>query len=79
MFGKTEPEGPDDTILGPSQMICCHTPLREYVPKYGDKFVLVSGNGDVMNVCKEYGLRKAIHVEELFALIPALSPISMKE
>ena len=79
MFGRTEPEGPNDTILNPNQMICCHTPLRDYVPQYGDKFVLVTGLGNVMQVCAEYGLRKAIHVEELYALIPQLSPLSMKE
>ena len=44
--------------------------------KYGDKFVLVSGNKDVMEVCKHYGFTKAIHVEELYALMPVLSPLA---
>ena len=44
------------------------------VPRYGDSFVLISGNKNVMGVCKEYGFRKAVHVEELLALMPHLSP-----
>ena len=32
-----------------------------------------------MDVCREYGFRKAIHVEELYALMPNLSPLAQKE
>lgn len=56
-------------------MICCHTPFRKLVPDLGDKFVLVSGIKNVMNVSKEYGFKKAIHVEELYALMPYLAPL----
>ena len=49
------------------------------VPEFGDKFVLVSGNGSVMDVCKHYGFNKAIHTEELFAIMPQLSPLSKLE
>ena len=56
-------------------MICCHTPLKKQVPVYGDKFVLISGNKDVMDVSAHYGFKKAIHVEELYALIPGISPL----
>lgn len=38
--------------LSVDQMICCHTPLKRMVPEFGDKFVLVSGNGDVVKICK---------------------------
>ena len=72
MFGK-EAEGPH--LLSASQMICCHTPLRKKVPAFGDKFVLISGNKDVMEVCEHYGFEKAIHVEELYALMPGISPL----
>jgi hypothetical protein len=53
-------------------MILCHTPLKQLVPKYHDKFVLVSGCGDVLALTKEYGFAKAIHVDEFFALHPEL-------
>ena len=60
-------------------MICCHTPLKKQVPAYGDKFVLVSGIKDVLSVCREYGFRKAIHVDELYSLIPEICPVATKE
>ena len=60
-------------------MICCHTPLKKKVPDFGDKYVLVTGLGGVMDVCRQYGFRKAIHVEELYALMPNLSPLAQKE
>lgn len=46
-------EGMEEEIvpLTADQMICCHTPLKKLVPFLGDKFVLVSGNKDVMDVC----------------------------
>ena len=79
MFNKTKTDGPEDTLLDPTQMICCHTPLRERVSEFQDKYVLVTGNGSVLSVCQEYGFKKAIHVEELFALMPQLSPLLRKE
>lgn len=79
MFERAEANGPDDALLDPSQMIVCHTPLRKQVEAFGDSHVLVTGNGSVMDVCKEYGFRKAIHVEELFALLPDLTPLAKKE
>ena len=79
MFGRTAPQGEDDLLLDPSQMICCHTPLRRLVPEFKDKYVLVTGNKDVMSVCQEYGYTKAIHAEELYALMPYLCPLAMKE
>ena len=45
------------------------------MPDFGDKFVLVTGIKNVMNVTKEYGFKKAIHVEELYALMPYLCPL----
>ena len=43
---------------------------------YKDKWVLVSGLGDMIQVAKEYGYQKAIDIEELFALYPQISPVS---
>ena len=68
MFGMSKPLTAYDTLLKGPQMICCHTPLKKMVPEYGDKFVLVSGDGQVLDVCQSYGYKKAIHVEELYAL-----------
>ena len=60
-------------------MICCHTPLREYSAAFADKYVLVTGLGNVLDICQDYGFHKAIHVEELCALMPDLVPIAKKE
>ena len=60
-------------------MICCHTPLKNLVSDYGDKYVLVTGNGSIMSVCESYGFTKAIHIEEVYALMPQISPLTMKE
>ena len=49
------------------------------MPEFKDKYVLVTGNKDVMSVCQEYGYTKAIHAEELYALMPYLCPLAMKE
>ena len=67
------------SLLKPCQMICCHTPLRKIVPKLADKFVLVTGCGNSLKVCHEYGFAKAIHAEELFALAPNAAPLAKKE
>jgi len=32
-----------------------------------------------MDVCRQYGYKKAIHVEELYALMPDIAPIIEKE
>ena len=49
------------------------------VPKYGEKFILVTGNGNMMDVCKHYGFQKAVHVEELYSLMPDIAPFIHKE
>ena len=62
-------------------MILCHSPFREekMVKEYGDKYVLVSGLGKMIEIAKEYGYRKAIDIEELFALYPDISPVSKQQ
>ena len=79
MFERTEPLKKDDYLLQPDQMIVCHTPLRKLAPKLNDKFVLVTGCGNPLRVCAEYGFNKAIHVEELYALMPNAAPLQKKE
>ena len=54
-------------------MILSHTPLKKLLPKYNDKFVLVSGMLEAVDVCVDYGFEKAMHVEEVLALIPEVS------
>jgi hypothetical protein len=53
-------------------MILCHTPFRseKLVREYHDKYVLVSGLGKMIELAEMYGYRKAIDIEELFALYP---------
>ena len=57
-------------------MIECHTPFssKELVDKYGDSFVLVSGLGRMLDLAELYGYKKALDIEELFALYPATCP-----
>ena len=42
--------------------------------KYSESFVLVSGLGSILEVANFYGYKKAIEIEELLALYPALNP-----
>ena len=59
-------------------MILCQSPLRQLVPKYSDKYILVCGMGDLINVSQEYGFTRAIHIDEYFSLHPELSPLVEK-
>lgn len=58
-------------------IIVCHSPFRgsDLVNQYKDKFVLVSGLGKVLDVARYYGYKKAIDIEELFALYPQTCPV----
>ena len=49
------------------------------VPDLGDNFILTAGSKSPTTVCREYGFKKAIHVEELYALIPNAVPLAKKE
>lgn len=51
-------------------MILCHTPIRSLSKSYKEKFVLLSGDGNVVEVANHYGFNKALHVDEYFALYP---------
>jgi len=55
-------------------IITCHTPLKQLVPKYENEFVLISGFGNVIDVSHSYGFSKAIHIHEYNALFPQLVP-----
>jgi hypothetical protein len=46
------------------------------VQEYRNKYILVSGIGRMIDIAKLYGYKKAIDIEELFALYPELSPVS---
>lgn len=62
-------EGEELKLEG-DHMILCHTPLRdaEMLKEYADKYVIVTGTLDELNVAQVYGYKKAIHVEELSAM-----------
>ena len=82
MFGRCSSHsesGDKNILLEANQMICSHTPLKKMVPAFGDKFILVTGNGNVLDVCKHYGFQKPIHVEELYSLMPDIAPFIYKE
>lgn len=57
-------------------MISCHTPFSDeaLVEEYKDEFILVSGLGRVLEVALSYGYRRALDIEELFALFPESIP-----
>lgn len=59
-------------------MILCHTPIKDLRKEYEDKYVLVSGVGNILEVCQSYGLKKVLHVDEVFALKPELSNLTRK-
>ena len=69
-------------MFEPSELVQCHTPLKKLLPQYHDKFVLVSGvMGGIMNTVEtihSYGFKNVIHSEELAALIPELSPLTVR-
>ena len=37
--------------INPDQMILCHTPIRDLKKEYEEKFVLVSGTGNILEIC----------------------------
>ena len=57
-------------------MILCHTPLRNLKHDYKEKFILVSGIGNIIDICKDYGFNNAIHVDEVFSMCPDIVPLS---
>ncbi len=67
------------SLEGSDHMLMCHTPFRdtELVKKYADKYVLVSGLGKMIELAQLYGYSKAIDIEELFALYPVISPVTL--
>ncbi len=75
MFDQNETFEPR---LEGKQMILCHTPLKTLAPQFHDKYVLISGYGDLINVAINHGFKKPLLCEELFALMPALSPLNTK-
>jgi len=62
----------EEVRLTAEKMILCHSPLKTLVPKYGDKFVLITGYGDTTKVAQDYGFTKAINCYEMLALNPDL-------
>ena len=68
----------EQPMLDGTELVQCHTPLLKLLPEYHDKFVLVAGIKDTIDVINGYGFKNAIHTEELAALIPALSPLTLK-
>jgi len=49
-------------------MILCHTPIRGLKKEFEEKFVLVSGTGNILEICQDYGFKKVLHVDEVYAM-----------
>ncbi len=77
MFGKQKTY--EQPLLTGEQMILCHTPIKDLKLHYEDKFILVGGVGNIIDICHKYGFKKALHVEEVFALKPELSNLTRKQ
>ncbi|CDW83976.1 had-superfamily subfamily iia cecr5 containing protein [Stylonychia lemnae] len=69
-----EPQG--TRIIEGKDMILCHTPFKSenLLQENENKYVLVSGLGDMIKIAKNYGYKKAIDIEELMGLYPLLHP-----
>ncbi len=50
--------------------------MRDLVPELGDRPVLVSGRGDVLNIARAYGFSRALHARELGAAMPTATPFT---
>lgn len=57
-------------------MVLCHTPFKspDILDFYKDKYVLVSGLGEMIKLAQLYGYTKAIDITELLALYPSIWP-----
>ena len=64
---------PQENWLEGEDVIVCSTPFRELVPELGDKYVVVTGLGDILAIAHEYGYHKAITTAELASLVPEIS------
>ena len=62
--------------IRPSQMVLCHSPLKNLVSEYKDKLVLIAGGRRCIEVAKMYGYMNIIGVEEYAALNPKLVSFS---
>lgn len=67
--------GTEESFLKAEHIICAHTPLKELVPKYKDRPILIGGRGDILEISKHYGFNKAITGVELYSLMPHLCPL----
>jgi ribonucleotide monophosphatase NagD (HAD superfamily) len=56
------------------QILLSHTPMRQLAQEYRDKWVLVLGHKDVVNVARTYGFNKVTTVDEVFARFPSMIP-----
>jgi hypothetical protein len=57
-------------------MLLCHTPFKspDLLSQFADKWVLVSGLGDMISIAQHYGYAKAIDIEELISIYPHIWP-----
>ena len=70
--------GNEDSLISGEKMILCHTPLKDKIQEYQDKYVLFSGLGDTVSVFADYGFKKGIDIEELLAIHPEVNPLTHK-
>ena len=58
----------------------CNTPFSDplLVQKYQDEFVVVTGQGNLVEIAGAYGYRKALDIEELYSLYPESCPSLFK-
>ncbi len=68
MLGSAGLFNKDDVIL-------CHTPLKELVPKYRGKWIMTNGLGNCHDIAKHYGYERIITTEEYSSYFPDICPL----
>lgn len=57
----------------------CSSPFRDLASSFADKYVVVTGLGNMLELAHDYGYKKVITTAELASLVPEISVISRLE
>eukprot|EP01089_Gocevia_fonbrunei_P003552 TRINITY_DN1353_c0_g1_i6.p1 TRINITY_DN1353_c0_g1~~TRINITY_DN1353_c0_g1_i6.p1 ORF type:complete len:341 (-),score=27.37 TRINITY_DN1353_c0_g1_i6:2109-3131(-) len=64
-----------NTEIHAEEVVLSHSPLRLFT-QYRDRWILLSGQGDLKNIASSYGFQKVITVDELAQHYPLIDPFS---
>ena len=57
------------------EVFLCHTPMRNLLSQYKDKFILISGIHDCNEVIESYGFTKYMTVHEYYTIFNEIVPL----